>query len=697
LNESATGTDGQTMLRREKHVYRYSDNSEMLLGDPDADPAALNVNKPSKLVESGLWDAIPLLTANGKKSTMPTIPLRRKMTDVIEYIPFGAVLYTRGSPRNMNHIFCAALVSLYLDELTEFLAATRSTPNTITVAMSDGYITATSDTLNPASTLTTVPKGTPMRPGCSSTETTDSASRTDAIVVCKRRVTDDPNPAIAAAGTDPELAATESLAVKIIDVGSDVYYAAGARIPLRFRGPKVQLLLTMPESDIVGDVVSGRNAAIGITCALVVVMSALIFALISALLAPLKTVADRMMAAASLDDDDADRTLSAMSEVADLQEAYYAMNDELARVRSFVPQTVLATAMKRGAVLDDDDPDMSDTASRTATSARRSRSARSSSSSVAAVPLISGLNVEASLRQVHASVLVINLRGFTEAVRHLPSIDVAQHVGTTVDLVAKAVSDSRGVLSLFHGDHMVATFNAVKSCAAHPRKAVSVALALTESLPKTGFGLVATAGVATGRCHVGNLGSTGIKAFSTIGPAFAQATVLERLTFRYTATCHQDTSNLLATTYPRVLVTDRVIAEVQHHVRFQYVDIIVLPGGVRSLIAVVTEQLAMEDPHCPKDSEWLYVVEQRASAGMSDSNAMFRRLFDMQLTEIEDQEASGATSRVLGKLMGRARQGAAASTIHSSLGDYYTCAFTAASENSRLSDASLSVRRAQPS
>jgi hypothetical protein len=110
----------------------------------------------------------------------------------------------------------------------------------------------------------------------------------------------------------------------------------------------VQLLLTMPESDIVGDIVSGRNAAIGITCALVVVMSALIFALISALLAPLKTVADRMMAAASLDDDDADRTLSAMSEVADLQEAYYAMNDELARVRSFVPQTVLATAMKRG-------------------------------------------------------------------------------------------------------------------------------------------------------------------------------------------------------------------------------------------------------------------------------------------------------------------------------------------------------------
>jgi hypothetical protein len=223
LNESATGTDGQTMLRREKHVFRYSDNSEMLPGDPDADPTALSVGSPSKPVGSALWDAIPLLTANGqKKSTMPTIPVRRKTTDVIEYIPFGGALYTHGSPRNMNYIYSAAMVSFYLDELTEFLAATRVTPNTIAVAMSDGYITATSDTLNPASTLTTVRKGTPAHRGCSSTETTDSASHTDAIIVCKRLATDDPNPAIAAAGSDPELAATESLAVKIIDVGSDV-------------------------------------------------------------------------------------------------------------------------------------------------------------------------------------------------------------------------------------------------------------------------------------------------------------------------------------------------------------------------------------------------------------------------------------------------------------------------------------------
>jgi class 3 adenylate cyclase len=559
---------------------------------------------------------------------------------LVEYIPFGAPIYTLGSPKGADHVFAFVLVCLYVDELTEFLAATRVTPNTVAVAMSDGYVTATSEgAANPASTVQSVAAGTSVPQGCTSTDiTSDLALNTQAFMICKRHVADNRNPAIAAAGTDPELAATESLAVKIIEVGSDVYYAAGARIPLRFRGPKVQLLLTMPESDIVGDVVSGRNAAIGITCALVVVMSALIFALISALLAPLKTVADRMMAAASLDDDGADRTLSAMSEVADLQEAYYAMNDELARVRSFVPQTVLATAMKRGAAHDDEDPDMSDTTSHMsmASACKSARSARSSRASAvtaaAGVALAGGLNVEASLRQVHASVLVINLRGFTEAVRTLHSADVVRHVGTTVDLVAKTVSDSRGVLSLFHGDHMVATFNAVKACAAHARKAVSVALALTESLPKTGFGLVATAGVATGRCHVGNLGSTGIKAFSTIGPAFAQATVLERLTCRYAtdldATPSLDVPPSAATTYPRVLATDRVIGEVQHHVRFQYVDIIVLPGGVRSLIAAVLCPLSSEDTQGTKDAEWLYVVEQRDLSGASDRNSAFRQVFE---------------------------------------------------------------------
>jgi hypothetical protein len=66
------------------------------------------------------------------------------------------------------------------------------------------------------------------------------------------------------------------------------------------------------------------------------------FATITALLAPLGTIAERMQRAANLEDDGADESVSAMAEVAELQQAYYAMNEELNRIRSFVPQSVLA-------------------------------------------------------------------------------------------------------------------------------------------------------------------------------------------------------------------------------------------------------------------------------------------------------------------------------------------------------------------
>jgi hypothetical protein len=97
LNESATGTAGQAMLRREKHVFRYSDNSEMLDTDPDANPTALSVGTPSKFVESAFWHAIPQLTEDGAaKFAMPSVPIRLTQSTVIEYIPFVAVLYSRG-------------------------------------------------------------------------------------------------------------------------------------------------------------------------------------------------------------------------------------------------------------------------------------------------------------------------------------------------------------------------------------------------------------------------------------------------------------------------------------------------------------------------------------------------------------------------------------------------------------------------
>jgi class 3 adenylate cyclase len=684
LNESTTGTDGQTMIGGFMDTYRYRDNSRVQPTDSDGDAGYFEPLPVQKVVNLVLWNQLVIVTAQGySRASMPSIPYVDNGT-LVEYIPFGAPLYTLGSPKGVSNIYGFTVTLLFLDDLTKFLGATRATPNTVSVALTDGYVTATSDEGVAVSVVTEISPSTPVPDGCASTDASTDMAQTKTYMVCKKKVETFPNAAIAAAGVDLELAEADSLAVKMIDVDSDVYYAAATRISMIYRGPRVQLLLMMPESDIVGDVVSGRNAAIGITCGFVVLMSVLMFALISALLAPLQTVADRMMAAASLDDDDEDRTLSAMSEVADLQEAYYAMNNELARVRSFVPQTVLATAFKTSEV--DDDPQLttsqdvsrSSNVSRSAkVSLRSSRKSRSSRGG--GIVVATGLNVDSSLRTTNASVLVVNLRGFSHAVLTLSSRDVVRHVGVTIDRVSDAVADSRGVLSFFHGDHMVATFNAVRPCVAHARKAVTVAWSLTDQLPNAGFHLPATAGVASGRCFVGNLGSTGIKAFSTIGPVFAQATVLERLATQYP---FNDTGETSAT-HARVLTSERVVSEIQHHVRFQYVDIVTLPGGKRSLVASVLGPINAAEATGTagaKDAEWLYVVEQREKIDNGGLNAQFRQLFESTSTKIgRDRETPEVSPRMsLTDTLDALRTASTANPTHVTerdLGMYYHAAY----------------------
>ena len=138
-----------------------------------------------------------------------------------------------------------------------------------------------------------------------------------------------------------------------------------ARVRIAFRGLEVYLLLLMPEADVIGDVITSRNVAIGVTCGLVVLAAAVNVAVVWLLLAPLGGIAERMVRAANLEDDDADASVSVMAEVAELQEAYYAMNAELNRIRSYVPQSVLVArkVARGGSPGDDGDEDLDVTVS----------------------------------------------------------------------------------------------------------------------------------------------------------------------------------------------------------------------------------------------------------------------------------------------------------------------------------------------
>jgi class 3 adenylate cyclase len=396
-----------------------------------------------------------------------------------------------------------------------------------------------------------------------------------------------------------------------------------------------------------------------------------------------------------------------MAEVAALQRAYYEMNDELNRIRSFVPQSVLVAKNRQqayGVDLDDDDAELATNDGRTtdrrsgSQSQRSMRSGDGSRKGSAYAPSIvrsDPLSSEALTPKLVA-VLVANAAGFTA---FAGGSATAANAHRTADAIAAllaaaelAVGVNGGVLGGFHGDHFTATFNAVRPCSAPARRACAAAVELMRNdlgvppMPATSdhddapwltddaapgtplapFGADANhadrprlhfqLGIAASRCLVGNAGTTTAKTFSVVGPAFPQAVFLERLSRLYGPGC-------------RALTTARVCSDVSSQFRFRYVDHVVLPPRQPTLVAALLgpvgdaadarESTKKDDGN---DDEWLYVLEaQAASDPNGRHNAAFESLSSGQLSGCAAYVAELARSEIPGALPVPAALAAAAS------------------------------------
>jgi class 3 adenylate cyclase len=210
--------------------------------------------------------------------------------------------------------------------------------------------------------------------------------------------------------------------------------------------------------------------------------------------------------------------------------------------------------------------------------------------------------LDCSVRTQPVSVLVANCNGFYEKAMGMSRDEVVASMASMVDRVMGEVKTKGGVLAFFHGDHFAATFNAVKPSPAHARNAAAVALALTAPTagPRTSQGqLTLRAGVSTGKCLVGNVGSAEAKNFSVMGPAFTQALVLERLTRLYT------TGEGAAVA---ALASRRTCEDIATNYLYEYVDLVQLPGSAQATLVgrlVGPKANGAANQH---DTEWLYVV-----------------------------------------------------------------------------------------
>jgi class 3 adenylate cyclase len=609
-----------------------------------------------------------------------------------------------------------AQTGITVNTLNSYLAAARSTPNTAAFAITnDGFIIGAA--LPDASDLpfNMHPKTNYSIPGCANVTNYDNSSMPAQIGCLVPRsqfsyapLRELPN----------ELANTTVDQVRELKLDGKQYFVAVAPVRSQIPGLGIRMILLMPEKDIIGDVVKSQNIAIGVSAAVVVVMAAASFAFIVAMLRPLDDVAERMLRAATFEPETEPLSMSAMQEVRDLQTAYKQMSAELNRIRSFVPQSVLhgggggddafsSDNDGEGSLeFDSSQPHVQEvhsashtprdgsssarqrpstfrqqrstpkgyTASETPTAQdlQSSRSHRSDRSMRSRIASSSGGSValDCSVRMQAVSVVVANCNGFYSATRGMSRDEIVASMASMVDRVMGEVKTKGGVLAFFHGDHFAATFNAVKPSPAHARNAAAVALALTAPTagPRTSQGqLTLRAGVSTGKCLVGNVGSAEAKNFSVMGPAFTQALVLERLTRLYT------TGEGAAVA---ALASRRTCEDIATNYLYEYVDLVQLPGSAQATLVgrlVGPKANGAANQH---DTEWLYVVgAAKSNDPYAGSNAAMVEASSSKLKDVAafldtvraDPKVTIAPS-VLRLLESCVNAGL---TVPSSLGQYY--------------------------
>ena len=180
-------------------------------------------------------------------------------------------------------------------------------------------------------------------------------------------------------------------------------------------------------------------------------------------------------------------------------------------MKAFVPQTLLH------AEDDEEGSATSDGANKPADSqSRKSRkSGKSDTASMRGGVGARGLNVTASLVKKGIAVLFANVRGFQASVDCKNVTEGLTLCSKISGLVLKEVREQKGVVAQFHGDHFLATFNAV-SPAASPAKRAAIAAVKMSDVMKT-MQLRGSFGVSFGTATCGNIGCSDLKAYSVVG------------------------------------------------------------------------------------------------------------------------------------------------------------------------------------
>ena len=602
---------------------------------------------PNHTLGSMAWSA-PYLSA------MPTLPV----------VDIDASLF------NGSGTFLGVLSLTYdLSSISRFLSSLQTTPNTKALIVDNTNLLLASTFAVPyMEQLPLPPNYTSATPIPSNCVASDVANGAQPVLLCRYAASEYPYaPLQDLVRKYPDALNAGTVGTQKLWLDGAAYYAAVQHIVTPGAANMGwRCVLLMPEADVIGGIIDGRNYAIIITAAILVASAVCSYMLVRVILKPLDVLAERMYETATLnEDDDVVTELSGFDEMHTIQVAFDLLTSELKKVKSYLPQSVMAALY--GDAADEDEEEMTspvtkglpgitiavvEETSDSAPGSRRQSGVGRQSQTGSKVNLLvdlqrksaygdtagglapagagasfrsvarsemggkasAGLNTALKLMQRKVTVLYVNVSNFHAFAKQTTNDELLGVHSELLSTVCRLAKDAKGVLDGFQGDRFVLTFNAVTNVGNHACAAAGCALALLQHLLElqttSGRRLQGvTCGLASGPCVVGNMGSATVKRFSIIGQAFGQALVLERLCKKYTGA--------------RVLLSSATIPDIENFYEHSIQDILMLPAGSDGVPKrqFVTSLIGAKVVSC---DEWMYQLsEGQGASKFTAHNAAF--------------------------------------------------------------------------
>jgi class 3 adenylate cyclase len=468
--------------------------------------------------------------------------------------------------------------------ISDALKDSRITPSSVCLAVDSlGYVIGSSED-HPHFESVVGTNGTQL--GCSVAFATSqlAPARSD-VAVCRSHFTAY-HPSFANVESDWVLKLENPRGPRVLFFDGDQlhnYYLATTRVALPFLGFPMFLVLSLPENEVVANLLETEIKVLWVSAIFLVVTMTVVFVSITVQLSPLTRIAERMTRAANLQDDVIEQPVSMVAEVSRLQVAYYAMNEELNRIRSFVPDAVRVKPRCDDAWTEDGSsarkgplrpPVRSSMSLRVASP--KGRRADPSDEVEPPAPSLTSLAMPAStptsvflaggvLDRRNVTVVFVGLKRVNYS--QLSPIDVVNMLGNTVQRVCAEIEKARGVVVSFHADLFFTAFNAVIRCQNHGTHAAVAAINLTQRrYDAEDVTNMLSCGLATGLCLFGQAGSSSSRSFTIIGTPVTQAAMLQQLTSRYGTGCG-------------TLATRRTCYDANDASNFVFVDCLRLPSA----------------------------------------------------------------------------------------------------------------------